>query len=48
MLDPSSLSLSKVSNALSSNDSASLTEPSEILTINLSASSDAFPFFFIL
>ena len=43
-----SLSLSKVSRALSSKDSASLTEPSEILTINLRASSDAFPFSFSL
>ena len=42
------MSLSKVSRALSSNDSASLTEPSEILTINLRASSDALPFSFSL
>ena len=34
----------KVSNALSNKESASLTEPSEILTINLRASSDTFPF----
>ena len=40
----SSLSLSKLNKALSSKDNASLTDPSEIFTISLKASSDIFPF----
>ena len=38
------MSLSNVSNALSSNDKASLTDPSEILTISFKASSETLPF----
>ena len=35
---------SKLNKALSNRDSASLTDPSDILTINFNASSEALPF----
>ena len=38
------VSFSKLNNALSKRESASLTDPSEILTISFKASSDTFPF----
>ena len=46
MLRSSSTSCSWLTSALSKSESASLTEPSEILTISLSASSVALPFSF--
>ena len=47
-LRSSSVFSSKLSKALSNKDSASLTDPSDIFTINFKASSDTLPFSFSL